>query len=108
MPYVQIEGLKIYFVEKGKGPETVLLVHGNVSSTEYWRKFLRFLPPRYRVVALDLRGYGRTEHPSDGYTIPRFVDDLNQFTDRLEINPFSPPGAFHGGTNSYAVYTETS
>ena len=45
MPYVQIEGLKIYYKEIGNGPETLLLVHGNVSSTEYWDKFLNILLP---------------------------------------------------------------
>ncbi len=80
MAYVQIEGFKIYFVEKGSGAETILLVHGNVSSTEYWKKFLGPLPPRYRAIALDLRGCGQTEHPPDGYNIPQFVEDLEKGT----------------------------
>ena len=88
MPYVQIEGLKIFYIEKGNGPETLLLVHGNVSSTEYWDKFLNILPPRYRAVALDLRGSGQTEHPPDGYNIPQFVEDVKQFTNRLGLSRF--------------------
>lgn len=97
MPYAQIEGLKIYFVEKGSGSETILLVHGNVSSTEYWEKFLNLLPSRYRAVALDLRGSGRTEHPPEGYNIPQFVEDVAQFTDRLRLTRFHLLGHSMGG-----------
>jgi pimeloyl-ACP methyl ester carboxylesterase len=100
MPYVQIEGLKIYFVEKGEGPETLLLVHGNVSSTEYWDKFLNILPRQYSAIALDLRGYGRTEHPPDGYNIPQFVEDLNQFTKHLSLTRFHLLGHSMGGMTS--------
>jgi pimeloyl-ACP methyl ester carboxylesterase len=46
MPYAQIEGLKLHFVERGSRPESLLLVHGNASSAEYWDKFLNILPPR--------------------------------------------------------------
>lgn len=76
MPYLQVEGLKTYYIEKGRGPETILLVHGNVSSHEYWLRFLELLPDTYRCVALDLRGCGQTDHPSEGYNIPQFVEDL--------------------------------
>lgn len=100
MPYVQIEGLKIYFVEKGNGPETLLLVHGNVSSTEYWDKFLSILPRQYRAVALDLRGCGRTEHPPDGYNILQFAEDLNQFTKHLGLTRFHLLGHSMGGMTS--------
>ncbi len=100
MPHTQIEGLKIYFVEKGEGPETLLLVHGNVSSTEYWDKLLNILPRQYRAVALDLRGCGRTEHPPDGYNIPQFVEDLNQFTKHLSLTHFHLLGHSMGGMTS--------
>ncbi len=100
MPYVQIEGLKIFYIEKGNGPETLLLVHGNVSSTEYWDKFLNILPPRYRAVALDLRGSGQTEHPPDGYNIPQFVEDVKQFTNRLGLSRFHLLGHSMGGMTS--------
>jgi pimeloyl-ACP methyl ester carboxylesterase len=100
MPYVQIEGLKIYYIEKGNGPETLLLVHGNVSSTEYWDKFLNILPPQYRAVALDLRGSGHTEHPPNGYNIPQFVEDVNQFTSQLKLTRFHLLGHSMGGMTS--------
>jgi 3-oxoadipate enol-lactonase len=100
MAYIQIEGLKIHFIEKGSGQETILLVHGNVSSSEYWDKFSSLLPPRYRAVALDLRGCGQTEHPQEGYNVPRFVEDLSQFTERLGLARFHLLGHSMGGMTS--------
>jgi len=97
MPYAQVEGLKIYYKEIGNGPETFLLIHGNVSSTEYWDKFLNILPPQYRAVALDLRGCGQTEHPVNGYNIPQLVEDVNQFTSQLRLTRFHLLGHSTGG-----------
>jgi pimeloyl-ACP methyl ester carboxylesterase len=97
MPYLQVEGLKIHYLKKGKGSETILLLHGNVSCTEYWNRFLKMLPARYQAVALDQRGCGKTEHPSSGYSIPQFVEDLHHFTDRLGVPPFHLVGHSMGG-----------
>jgi pimeloyl-ACP methyl ester carboxylesterase len=97
MPYAQVEGLKIYYKEIGNGPETILLIHGNVSSTEYWDKFLNLLPSQYRAVALDLRGCGQTEHPENGYNIPQLVEDVNQFTSQLRLTRFHLLGHSTGG-----------
>jgi pimeloyl-ACP methyl ester carboxylesterase len=45
----------------------LLLVHGNCSSGAYWLPLLRRLPDALRVVAPDLRGYGRSDRaPVDG------------------------------------------
>lgn len=97
MPYCQIEGLKIHYLKKGKGSETILLLHGNVASAEYWNKFLKVLPDRYQSVALDHRGCGKTEHPSSGYEISQFVEDLNQFSSRLGFKRFHLIGHSMGG-----------
>jgi len=97
MANLQIEGLNIYYCKKGEGPETLLLLHGNVSSTEYWDKFLRILPDRYQAIALDQRGCGKSEHPADGYSIPQYVEDLGQFVDRLGLRRFHLLGHSMGG-----------
>ena len=38
----------------------VLLIHGNCSSAAFWEPLVRVLPPHWRIVAPDLRGYGHT------------------------------------------------
>lgn len=41
--------------------EPVIFVHGNASSATFWEETMLALPPRYRAIAPDLRGYGETE-----------------------------------------------
>src|SRR5690606_10931592 len=46
------------------GPEDgipVLFVHGNASSATFWEDVMVALPPQYRAIAPDLRGYGDTD-----------------------------------------------
>ncbi|MFD0820694.1 alpha/beta fold hydrolase, partial [Micromonospora zhanjiangensis] len=61
----------------------VLLVHGNCSSAAHWQPLIRQLPATLRVVAPDLRGYGRTQPaPVDARRGLRdFSDDLAALLD---------------------------
>ena len=71
----------------------VLLVHGNCSSSDFWRPLLRHLPPTLRVVAPDLRGYGRSPVvPVDATRGLRdFADDLAALLDDRELFPTGRP-----------------
>ena len=49
--------------DPGTAPEqTVVLIHGNVSSSLFWQEIMQDLPSDLRVIAIDLRGFGSTEH----------------------------------------------
>ncbi|GAA1961318.1 alpha/beta hydrolase [Microbacterium deminutum] len=66
---------------------TVVLVHGNVSSSLFWMELMQDLPHDLRVLAVDLRGYGGTEHaPVDATRGVRdFSDDLYATLEQLGI-----------------------
>jgi len=66
---------------------TVVLVHGNVSSSLFWQEMMQDLPHDLRVIAVDLRGFGGTEHaPIDATRGLRdFSDDLAVTLEALEI-----------------------
>ncbi|AUG81147.1 Epoxide hydrolase [Kitasatospora sp. MMS16-BH015] len=56
---------RIHLVEQGSGP-LVLLVHGFPESWYSWRHQLPALAEAgYRAVAIDVRGYGRSSHPTE-------------------------------------------
>jgi pimeloyl-ACP methyl ester carboxylesterase len=57
--------VSLYFEEKGQGPP-VLLLHGLGESTFTWREIAPALAASHRVIALDLKGFGRSEKPDDG------------------------------------------
>jgi pimeloyl-ACP methyl ester carboxylesterase len=67
----------------------VLLVHGNCSSAAFWVPLLRALPDNLRIVAPDLRGYGRSETaPVDATRGLRdFADDVAALLDDEQIFP---------------------
>src|SRR5215204_5947371 len=66
---------------------TVVLVHGNVSSALFWQEVMQDLPSDLRVLAIDLRGFGGTEHaPVDATRGVRdFSDDVRATLEALGI-----------------------
>lgn len=66
---------------------TIVLVHGNVSSSLFWQETMQDLPHDLRVIAVDLRGFGGTEHaPIDATRGVRdFSDDVRATLDALGI-----------------------
>jgi pimeloyl-ACP methyl ester carboxylesterase len=56
---------------------TLVLVHGWTEALRYWVYVIRRLSDRFRIVAYDLRGHGRSGRaPGDDYSLARFGDDL--------------------------------
>ncbi|GAB2843899.1 alpha/beta fold hydrolase [Microbacterium insulae] len=66
---------------------TVVLIHGNVSSSLFWQELMEDLPSDLRVIAIDLRGFGGTEHaPVDATRGVRdFSDDVHATLQALGI-----------------------
>ncbi len=70
------------------GPEDgipVVFIHGNFSAATYWEELMLALPPQYRCIAPDLRGYGDTEDKLiDGTRGARdWAEDLKALSDAL-------------------------
>lgn len=78
---------------------TVVLVHGNVSSSLFWQEVMQDLPSDLRVIAVDLRGFGFTENaPIDATRGVRdFSDDLHATLEALEVAPTHLVGWSMGG-----------
>jgi long-chain acyl-CoA synthetase len=55
---------------------TLLFLHGFAGQATQWRYQLEDLSDRNRVLALDLRGHGRSEPAPDGYSMPALLSDL--------------------------------
>lgn len=66
---------------------TVVLIHGNVSSSLFWQETMQDLPHDLRVIAIDLRGFGGTEHaPIDATRGVRdFSDDVRATLEALDV-----------------------
>ena len=62
MPYAAINGLKMYYETHGEGPPLLLLHGGSGSIPEKW---IPFFSPRFRVIAMEQMGHGRTPDLAD-------------------------------------------
>lgn len=82
--YIDINGLKIYVVEKGEGIP-VILIHGLSACVYTWRKIFYPLSKKFHVYAFDLRGCGCSEKPRYDYSIENFTKDLKMFMDYFNI-----------------------
>jgi len=59
MPVLTNESFKIDYTDDGKG-QPVILIHSSVSANRQWRELTKALQDRYRVLAINLFGYGET------------------------------------------------
>jgi pimeloyl-ACP methyl ester carboxylesterase len=66
LPAATVDGIPIHFSSWGKGPRTVILVHGWTCDETSWTAQLPLAAEGYRVVALDLPGHGKSGAPRDG------------------------------------------
>lgn len=88
--------IKLNYIEKGKGTPLVLL-HGNGGSLECFRSQIEYFSKKYRVIALDTRGHGKSPRGDKPFTIKQFADDLKDFLDELGIKRAILLGFSDGG-----------
>jgi pimeloyl-ACP methyl ester carboxylesterase len=93
MPYFKNqEGYNLYFENINQESQkcTIILVHGFASSASFFKAQIKILKERYRIIAFDALGHGRSDHPKEinlsknlRYDIIRDLEDLLK---HLEIN----------------------
>lgn len=81
-------------------PETVLFHHGVGTTADIWSGWLSVLAADYKIVRFDLRGFGRSPAPPEGYawTLEGLVEDLMAVADAAEVARFHLVGESAGGT----------
>jgi pimeloyl-ACP methyl ester carboxylesterase len=61
----------------------ILLLHGLYDRWETWEPVVPALAERFRVIAFDMRGHGRSSQPAGGYTLRDYADDAVRLLARL-------------------------
>ena len=96
---LDVNGIRMHAVTTGQGP-TVLLLHGFPDTHSVWRKQVPALAAAgYRVLAPDLRGYGRSDAPGGiyDYTLEKLRGDVLGLLDALKIDKVHLVGHDWGG-----------
>jgi pimeloyl-ACP methyl ester carboxylesterase len=76
--FADSEGVKIHYVTRGSG-QLVVLIHGFPDFWYTWREQIPALSEHYQTVAIDLRGYNKSDQPEgvDNYRMPLLVADID-------------------------------
>jgi len=80
-----VNGIRMHYVTAGSGPP-VLLLHGFPETWYCWRHQIPTLAGQFRVIALDLRGYGATEKPAAGYDKRTMARDVRELMRHLGVD----------------------
>ncbi len=94
--HVRAGDLDIWTEQVGEGPD-VLLIGGLGDTVESWQFQLDGLADRYRVIAFDNRGAGRTAMPDGRATVEAMADDAAAVLRALDV-PSAHVAGFSGGS----------
>ncbi|WP_438310505.1 intracellular short-chain-length polyhydroxyalkanoate depolymerase [Sporosarcina sp. FA9] len=85
-----------YRVRRGE-EKTIILVHGNMTSSKHWDVLIDVLHSKFTIYAIDLRGFGESTYNERITQIKDFSDDLKGFVDALDLSDFNLIGWSTGG-----------
>jgi pimeloyl-ACP methyl ester carboxylesterase len=92
----QVGDLRMHYRRAGEGPPLFLL-HGWPQTSHCWRRIAGPLAQTRTVIAPDLRGYGSTDKPRDGYDKRTMAADLAGLADQLGFDTLAVVGHDRGG-----------
>jgi pimeloyl-ACP methyl ester carboxylesterase len=94
--YTDIDGIRINYMDEGKG-KNVLLLHGWGGSIQTMMPIFNILKDRFRVVTLDLPGFGRSDTPKVPWNSYDYAECINKFINKLNLRDLILFGHSHGG-----------
>jgi len=84
--FLDVDGVRIRYVDSGGSGPAVVMLHGFASSLETWDAVVPSLVPAFRVVALDLKGFGWSARPDGDYSPQAEAALVLGLMDRLGID----------------------
>jgi pimeloyl-ACP methyl ester carboxylesterase len=89
--------INVHFKDEGHGIPLIFL-HGSSSSLHTWDKLTPYLKNEYRIIRMDLPGFGLTgPHAQRDYSLAEYMQFLNDFTTHIEVSHFVLAGNSWGG-----------
>ena len=106
--YIDVDGIRIHYLEAGSGPTVVLLHSGEYGGCAEisWEYTIPALAPEFRVVAPDWLGFGRTDKVFDfGDARARVFGHMQRFLEVMGITEADFMGNSMGGSNLARIIT---
>ncbi len=96
MPVIQVNGLNLFYEERGQG-EPLIFLNGLSGDHLYWRGIVRFFSRDYRCIVLDNRDVGQSAYATRSYTTAELAGDVVGLLETLRLPPAHVVGLSMGG-----------
>ena len=83
--FAELDGVKLHYLVAGKG-DPVVLLHGYAQTSHMWLPLIAKLADKHTVIAPDLRGFGQSSAPSDGYGKAAMARDIHALVKNLKYD----------------------
>ncbi len=83
--FAEVNSVKLHYLIAGKG-DPVVLLHGYAETSHMWLPLIAKLADKHTVIAPDLRGFGESAAPEDGYTKAAMARDIHALVKNLKYD----------------------
>ncbi len=94
---IPVNGFDLSYDDVGEGKVPIIFLHGFPFDKSMWELQLEFLKFKYRLIACDIRGFGKSTDEDSPLSIDLFADDLIEFMDNMNIDKAIVCGLSMGG-----------
>jgi pimeloyl-ACP methyl ester carboxylesterase len=97
MNAASLRGITVHYLEVAGASPPIVFLHGVTDSLESYRAPMAMLAGEYRMLAMDFRGHGLSDHTPGGYRIRDYAEDVQAFVQRIVGEPVVIAGHSLGG-----------
>lgn len=94
---ISVNNFNLSYDDVGEGSIPIIFLHGYPFDKTMWELQLKFLKSTYRLIACDIRGFGKSTDGESALSIDLFTDDLIKFMNKLSIDKAIICGLSMGG-----------
>ncbi len=99
--FANVNGVRLHYLVAGKG-HPVILLHGYAQNSHMWRPLIPELAKTHTVLAPDLRGFGQSSKPANGYDKKTMAQDIHALALSLGLKSATVVGHDIGLMVAYA------
>jgi 3-oxoadipate enol-lactonase len=94
---IPVNNFQLSYDDVGEGSTPIIFLHGFPFDKTMWNGQLDFLKSKFRMIACDIRGFGKSTDEESHLSIDLFSEDLIAFMDELNIDKAIICGLSMGG-----------
>lgn len=94
---IEVNNFNLSYDDVGEGRIPIIFLHGFPFDKTMWKEQIQFLETSYRLIACDIRGFGKSTDEETPLSVSLFADDLIEFMNALSIDKAVVCGLSMGG-----------